>query len=113
MPHIKIMANRTRSTIHRISILGNSVQGLDFLNWCKVYNTLVVPMLMYGASVWYTRVRQKGLIHRLRVAQNNGIQKITGVFHMMPTEPLHNMCHRRPPSCLGCSGLTSWRGKCT
>ena len=91
MPHIKIMANRTRSTIHRISILGNSVQGLDFLNWCKVYNTLVVPVLTYGASVWYTGVRQKGLVHCLQVAQNDGIQKITGVFCMMPTEPLYNM----------------------
>ncbi len=48
-------------------------------------------MLMYGASVWYTRVRQKGLIHCLQVAQNDGIRKITGVFHTTPTEPLHNM----------------------
>jgi len=38
------------------------------MNWCKVYNTLVIPVLMYGAPVWYTRVCQKGLIKRLQVA---------------------------------------------
>ena len=52
---------------------------------------LVIPVLTYRASVWYTRVQQKGLIHHLQVVQNNGIRKITGVFHMMLTEPLHNM----------------------
>ena len=65
MPHVKIMANHARSTIHGVSILGNSVQGLNFLNWRKVYNALVIPMLTYRASVWYTGVRQKGLIHHL------------------------------------------------
>jgi len=90
-PHIKIMANHTHSTIHRISILSNSVQGLDFLNWHKVYNALVIPMLMYGAQVWYTSHHQKGLVHTLQVAQNDSICKITWVFHTVPTEPLHNM----------------------
>jgi len=85
------MANWARSTICGISILSNSVWGLNFLNWHKVYNALMIPVLMYGASVWYTGVRQKGLIHCLQVAQNDGIHKITGVFHTMPTEPLHNM----------------------
>ena len=46
---------------------------------------------MYGALVWYTRVCQKGLIHHLQVAQNDGIHKITGVFHTTLVEPLHNM----------------------
>jgi len=65
MLHVKIMANHVRSTIHGVSILSNLVQGLNFLNWRKVYNALVIPMLTYRASVWYTGVRQKGLIHHL------------------------------------------------
>jgi len=36
MPHIKIMANCTHSTICRISILGNSICSLNFLNWRNV-----------------------------------------------------------------------------
>jgi len=60
--HINIMASHTRSTIHRINILGNSVCSLDLLNWRKVYNALVIPVLTYGVMVWYTGIAQKGLV---------------------------------------------------
>jgi hypothetical protein len=85
------MTNRTRSTIRGINLLGNSVRGLDFLNWCKVYNALVIPTLTYGAQVWYTGIGQKGLLHKMQVAQNEGIHKITRVFRTTPVEPLHNL----------------------
>ncbi len=89
--HVTIMANCARSTIWGISILGNSVHGLDFLNWRHVYNALVIPVLTYGAPVWYTGVCQKGLLARLQVAQNDGLRKIMGVFKTTPIEPLHNL----------------------
>jgi hypothetical protein len=60
--HVTIMANRACSNIRGINILGNSVCGLNFLNWRKVYNALIIPELTYGAQLWYTRVKQKGLI---------------------------------------------------
>jgi len=63
--HITIMANRARLTIRGVSLLGNSIRGLDFLNWRKVYNALIIPTLTYRAQVWYTSKRQKGLVHRL------------------------------------------------
>ena len=85
------MVNRARSTIRGISILGNSVRGLDFLNWRKVYNALVIPTLTYGAQVWYTGIGQKSLLQKMQVAQNEGIRKITGVFRTTPVEPLHNL----------------------
>jgi len=31
--HIDLMVNRARSTIRGINILGNSIRGLDFMNW--------------------------------------------------------------------------------
>ena len=31
--HVDLMVNRARSTIRGISILGNSIRGLDFMNW--------------------------------------------------------------------------------
>ena len=89
--HITIMANRACSNIWGVSILGNSVRGLDFLNWQKVYNALIIPGLTYGAQVWYTGVKQKGLIQKLQVAQNDGLCKITGVFKTTLVEPLHNL----------------------
>jgi hypothetical protein len=65
--HITIMANRTRSNIWGINILSNSVCGLNFLNWWKVYNVLIILGLTYGAQVWYTGVKQKGLVQKLQV----------------------------------------------
>ena len=43
--HVSIMANRARSTIRGLSILGNSVRGLDLVHWKQVYLTYVVPIL--------------------------------------------------------------------
>jgi len=66
------------------------------MNWRKVYNAIVIPTLTYGVPVWYTGWRQKGLVNRMQVAQNEGLRKMTGVFHTTPIEPLHNLT-RVPP----------------
>jgi hypothetical protein len=60
--HVTIMAHRARSTIRGIGLLGNSIYGLDLLNWRKVYNALIIPTLTYGVPVWYTGTNQKSLI---------------------------------------------------
>ncbi len=85
------MVNCARSTIRRISLLRNSVRGLNFLNWQCVYNTLIISVLTYGAPVWYTGIKQKGLVAHMQVAQNEGLRKLTGVFKTTPIEPLHNL----------------------
>ena len=51
----------------------------------------IIPILTYGAPVWYTGVSQKGLINTLQTAQNEGIRKITGVFRTTPTSITENM----------------------
>ena len=90
-PHVSIMAMRARSTIRGLSILGNSIRGLDLVHWKQVYLMYVIPILTYGAPVWYTGISQKGLINMLQVAQNEGIRKITGVFRTTPTAITENM----------------------
>ena len=94
--HITIMAHCARSIIRGIGLLGNSIYGLNLLNWCKAYNALIIPTLTYSVPVWYTRMGQKGLIQRLQVAQNKGIHKMTGCFRTTPVKPLHNLT-RVPP----------------
>jgi hypothetical protein len=96
--HVTHMSKQVRSTIQGISLLGNSVQGLDFLNWRQVYNALIIPTLTYGAPVWYTRRRQKGLVKILQIAQNEGIRKMTGIFKTTPIDPLDNMTAIPPVS---------------
>jgi hypothetical protein len=36
-------------------------------------------------------VKQKGLIQKLQVTQNDGLHKIARVFKTTPVEPLHNL----------------------
>ena len=90
-PHVSIMAMRARSTIRGLSILGNSIRGLDLVHWKQFYLMYVIPILTYGAPVWYTGISQKGLINTLQTAQNEGIRKITGVFRTTPTAVTENM----------------------
>jgi hypothetical protein len=74
------------------------VRGLDLLNWRKVYNAFIIPILMYRAQVWYIGNGQKGLVHKLSVAQNKGIHKIAGMFKTTLIEPLHNLLSVLPIS---------------
>jgi hypothetical protein len=96
--HTQIMANRGRSTIRGINILGNSVQGIDLLKWQKVYNALVILVMTYGVLVWYTGTGQKSHIKLLQTTQHEGIRKLLGVFKTTPLEPLHNLMGI-PPIC--------------
>lgn len=50
--HVRTMSNRARSTIRALHILGNSIKGLDFANWQKVFHAIVLPVLTYGAAIW-------------------------------------------------------------
>ena len=90
-PHVTTMECRARSTIRALGILGNSIRGLDFANWRKVYHALILPILTYALPVWFADSGQKGLINRLQVAQNDAICKISGCFHTTPILPLHHL----------------------
>ena len=110
-PHVSIMAMRARSTIRGLSILGNSIRGLDLLHWKQVYLMYVIPILTYGAEVWYTGHRQKHLVNMLQVAQNEGIRKITGVFRTTPTAISENMIGIAPIKFVLSRSLHSFRNR--
>ena len=112
-PHVSIMAMRARSTIRGLSILGNSIRGLDLVHWKQVYSMYIIPILTYGAPVWYTGVSQKGLINTLQTAQNEGIRKITGVFRTTPTAVTENMIGIAPIKYLLPRILHSFRNRMT
>ena len=112
-PHVSIMAMRARSTIRGLSILGNSIRGLDLLHWKQVYLMYVIPILTYGAEVWYTGHRQKHLVNMLQIAQNEGIRKITGVFRTTPTAVSENMIGIAPIKFVLSRSLLSFRNRMT
>ena len=105
------MAMRARSTIRGLSILGNSIRGLDLLHWKQVYLMYVIPILTYGVEVWYTGHRQKHLVNTLQIAQNEGIHKITGVFRTTPTAVSENMIGIAPIKFTLSRSLHSFRNR--
>jgi hypothetical protein len=51
--HIAVVTSRTKSTIKALQLLGNSVRGLDFINWRHAYNAICIPTLTYSAPIWF------------------------------------------------------------
>jgi len=94
--HMTIIANHTRSTICALSILRNSVRGLDYANWCKLFHSLILPVLTYGFPLYSTLACNKGLINILQVAQNDTVRKMSGTFKTTPIVPLHYLMAIHP-----------------
>ncbi|KAI0054577.1 hypothetical protein BV25DRAFT_1767165, partial [Artomyces pyxidatus] len=67
--HVETMANRAMSTIRGLQVLGNSVRGMSLVNFRTLYRTVVLPVLTFGAPIWYTGKRQKTLVNILTRAQ--------------------------------------------
>ena len=51
-PHVCIMANRARASIKALSVLSNSIHGLNMANWRLVFNTICLLVLSYGVQLW-------------------------------------------------------------
>jgi ribonuclease HI len=89
--HVQTMAARARSTIAGLRILANTVRGLSIANARILYKTVVLPVLTFGAEVWYTGRRQKTLVETLSRAQNEGLRWILGAFRTAPSSALHHL----------------------
>jgi endonuclease/exonuclease/phosphatase (EEP) superfamily protein YafD len=82
--HVSTMANRARSTVKALGVLGSSVRGISLMSWQKLFHALLLPILTYGCTVWFTDINQKSLTQILTVAQNEACRKMAGVFHTTP-----------------------------
>ncbi|KAL4260852.1 hypothetical protein AB1N83_009626 [Pleurotus pulmonarius] len=73
--------------------------GVKERNFCRsnhvyrrlAYKTIVLPVLTYGAALWYTGVRQKGLTKQMAKVQNAGLRLILGTFRTSPAAALHHI----------------------
>lgn len=82
--HTATLASRAQSITKALGIVGNSIQGLSLLPWCKIFMAIIIPILTYGLQVWFTDIRQKSLIEWLQITQNEGCQRLAGVFKTTP-----------------------------
>ena len=93
--HVNVMCNRARASIRALQLLGNSVRGLNFAQWRLAYNAICLPVLTYGCQLWYTG-KQKGLVQKLQVVQNEGVRLLAGAFRTTPREPLQHLFNILP-----------------
>ena len=90
MQHVEIMCNRTRVTLKALQLLGNSIHGFDHAQWRLAYNAICLPVLTYGCQLWFTG-KQKVLVKKLQMVQNEVVRIMTGMFCTMPQDPLHQL----------------------
>jgi hypothetical protein len=50
-----------------------------------------VPILTYGAQVWFTDRHQSGLLKILQTAQNEACRKLAGIFKTTPVNFIHTL----------------------
>jgi hypothetical protein len=74
-----------------LSILGNSIRGINFASWQKIFHAIILPVLTYAFPAWFTPSTTKKVLNILQVAQNDAIRKISGWFCTMPILPLHHL----------------------
>jgi Reverse transcriptase (RNA-dependent DNA polymerase) len=94
--HVTTMAIRVRSTVKALGILGNSAWGFSLVRWWKLFQALLMPVLTYGAQVWFTDRHQLGLFKILQTAQNEACRKLAGIFKTTPVNFIHTLLHIPP-----------------
>lgn len=89
--HAEIMATRAHSNVAGLRMLANSVRGMSLMNLRLLYKTMVLPVLTFGAAVWYSGQHQKHLASILQRAQNAALRHISGAFRTTPVASLHHI----------------------
>jgi hypothetical protein len=92
--HVRTLANRARSTVRALGVLGNSIRGFSLLSWRRIFVGIVLPIFTYASQVWFTDIKQTSLLSHLQIAQNDACRKLAGVFRTTPvhlTEKLLNI----------------------
>jgi hypothetical protein len=78
--------------VQSLSILGNSVRGIRFTTWRRLFHAIVIPIMTFGCPVWHPETGSRpSLILPLQVAQNDALRKMAGAFRTTPIDPLHNL----------------------
>lgn len=85
--HITHYANKASSSIHALTMLGNSCRGLAPTLRRRLYISNVLPIIAYGAALWWHPKwnRLKYALRTYEQAQSLAARWITGAFKTTPT----------------------------
>jgi hypothetical protein len=83
--HCTVMSNRVRSSVRALRLIGNSVRGVSYDVWKRVWASTLSLMLFYGATVWYSpKLRRARNI--LQQGQDEFCHQMVGSFCTTPNE---------------------------
>jgi hypothetical protein len=83
-PHIKYVEGKARTTLQALRSIAGSTWGSNLIALRLVYQSTVIPQIVYGCSVWYTPRCQPGHTTKMRMTlgkiQLEAARIIAGAF---------------------------------
>jgi hypothetical protein len=95
-PHVCIMCNWAHASIKALQVLGNTICSLSMANWHIMLTTICLPVMTWGAQLWFCTRGAKGLIAMLQQVQNDMVKVVAGSFHTAPCETLLQLTRMLP-----------------
>ena len=98
--HIINRTNLAKRGLYNLSLLSNTIKGLDFKSIRRLYISIITSILDYGSILWF-RNKDKtnnNLLDYYRKIQNKGLRTILGAFKTSPTLALDIEGNLLPPN---------------
>ena len=84
--HVNQLVARAEHAVQCLQILGNTIRGMSPNHFRTVYRACVVPVMEYGAAVWWKG--KKSHAGKLERVQNKALVKICAAFRTSPVAAL-------------------------
>ena len=85
------MANKASSALQALTLLGNTICGVNAQQLRILYLGCVLPILIWGCEIWFQGKRDKGRLNPLQRVERQGLLWITGAWKPSPRAQLTPM----------------------
>jgi ribonuclease HI len=89
--HVNRQCNKTIAMAKALRMVANCTRGLTTEQGRILFNSILLPVLLYAVPVYLTGVNQKGLVKKLQVAQNEGVRWVLGAFRTTSVRDMHHL----------------------
>ena len=97
--HTQKMAAKAQSALTAMNLLSNTMRGITGRHMRILYLGCVIPILTWGAEVWYTSQREGPRLRPLKRVERKGLLRITGAWKPSPTLHLYTTGRHTPTHC--------------
>ena len=90
------MANKGASALLALSLLGNTTRGMTSSHLRILYLGCVIPILTWGAELWYSGINDTTRLARLERVEYKGLLRVAGAWRSSPRLQLSSLTHCMP-----------------